>query len=1126
MPTSNELRVFISSTFRDLQEEREHLVKKIFPEIRSLCRERGVRLTEVDLRWGITEEEAEQSGVIRVCLEEIDRCRPYFIGILGERYGWTPPPAIAEAHAREFPAVADVVDGDRSITEMEIIHGVLANPDMAQHAFFYFRDPASTPPEFVDTDPEHRARLSALKDRIRASTFPLLENFGSPVELGEAIERDLHALIDAEFPASEAPTELELQRRAHRAFARSRTRSYVADQEHRDAFDAWVASGSTPLVITGASGLGKSALVADLIESYRTDHPTAFIIEHYVGAASSGGSAVAVMRHIVEEICERFSIDEEIPVKGEELEKNFPNWLFRAEHLAREAGIVMLVAIDAVNQLGEAGRRMTWLPKMIPSGINLIVTTTPEEPAERLEAREWERLRVMPLAVESMRRRIVETYLGTYRKALTSTQLHRLIGDKKADSPLCLRVVAEELRLHGEHETIDSMIDRYTSSNDLLDVFDQVLARMETDYGVVQVTDLLRLIGASRNGLSESELLELIGTSRLELSRLLFAFDYHLLRRDGLLGFFHNYLRQAVERRYLGDEQTRHQTHLRLAEHFERSDLNQRSASERIWAYSESGEEDKLVTTLADLAVLRVLDTGTDINEVLTQWSRLRDAGHDPEALYLRSIERSGGGDSVDLLKSWSTAATILERLGIWSGAIDINRRILKEATSRGFVSEGARAEISLGRLLKSRGENDEALEHLEHALGIYEVSGDRRGLASAIGSIGMVYSRRGEYDRAMECFLRELSIAEELGDRRDISQATGNIGNVYNIRSEYDRALECYQKELAIAEELGDHQRVSITIGNMGNVYMRRGEYDRAMECFRRGMSIDEKLGDRYGVSIALGNIGNVYSNRGENDRAMEYFERWLSIAEELNDRQGASVAIGNIGSVHVIRGEDVQALECFRRKLSIVEELGDRQGIAHAIGNMGNVYSDRGEYDRALECFVQASEIGRDIGDRFFLGHSLVNVASVLFKLARKGGQAPEFLLNYLRDSLAALPEVTWQSASIQRARDIAVESLAIATEIASPDTLFNGIILMARIETTEGTPELARKRLIELLEESADDEEEQAEVHYWLWKLELDLEGDHRAEAERLYISLQSTMPKHEFKQHLDELQASTR
>ena len=51
--SSNELRVFISSTFRDMQEEREHLVKKIFPEIRALCRERGITFTDVDLRWGL-----------------------------------------------------------------------------------------------------------------------------------------------------------------------------------------------------------------------------------------------------------------------------------------------------------------------------------------------------------------------------------------------------------------------------------------------------------------------------------------------------------------------------------------------------------------------------------------------------------------------------------------------------------------------------------------------------------------------------------------------------------------------------------------------------------------------------------------------------------------------------------------------------------------------------------------------------------------------------------------------------------------------------------------------------------------------------------------------------------------
>ena len=86
-----QIRVFVSATFRDMQEEREILVKQILPQLRKLCEERGVVWTEVDLRWGITDEQTAEGKVLPICLEEIERCRPYFIGLLGERYGWIPP---------------------------------------------------------------------------------------------------------------------------------------------------------------------------------------------------------------------------------------------------------------------------------------------------------------------------------------------------------------------------------------------------------------------------------------------------------------------------------------------------------------------------------------------------------------------------------------------------------------------------------------------------------------------------------------------------------------------------------------------------------------------------------------------------------------------------------------------------------------------------------------------------------------------------------------------------------------------------------------------------------------------------------------------------------------------------
>jgi nephrocystin-3 len=79
-------RIFLSSTFRDFGEERDLLVRRVFPRLRAAFRDRFVEIVDVDLRWGITAEQAERGEVLPICLEEIDRSRPFFVGMLGDRY--------------------------------------------------------------------------------------------------------------------------------------------------------------------------------------------------------------------------------------------------------------------------------------------------------------------------------------------------------------------------------------------------------------------------------------------------------------------------------------------------------------------------------------------------------------------------------------------------------------------------------------------------------------------------------------------------------------------------------------------------------------------------------------------------------------------------------------------------------------------------------------------------------------------------------------------------------------------------------------------------------------------------------------------------------------------------------
>ena len=206
---SHELRIFISSTFRDLHDEREHLIKNVFPKVRALCRHRGIEFTEIDLRWGLTQEEGTHGRVIRSCLEAIDRCRPYFIGITGSRYGYIPE--LYEIHKdpdllRSFPWVEDAAINEMSITEMEFRYAALgmnsaaspaAQPPDANRSLFYFRANSEQHAHHIDS-PEDTLRLEALKQIIRDGGFSVHE-FADPAILGEKIYEDLVHIIKHDF---------------------------------------------------------------------------------------------------------------------------------------------------------------------------------------------------------------------------------------------------------------------------------------------------------------------------------------------------------------------------------------------------------------------------------------------------------------------------------------------------------------------------------------------------------------------------------------------------------------------------------------------------------------------------------------------------------------------------------------------------------------------------------------------------------------------------------------------------------------------------------------------------------------------------------------------------------------
>lgn len=80
--------IFISSTFLDMQVERDLLNKKVLPVIREYALKYRINIELVDLRFGIDiGNENELDKIVNVCESEIERCKPLFIGLIGDRYG-------------------------------------------------------------------------------------------------------------------------------------------------------------------------------------------------------------------------------------------------------------------------------------------------------------------------------------------------------------------------------------------------------------------------------------------------------------------------------------------------------------------------------------------------------------------------------------------------------------------------------------------------------------------------------------------------------------------------------------------------------------------------------------------------------------------------------------------------------------------------------------------------------------------------------------------------------------------------------------------------------------------------------------------------------------------------------
>ena len=552
------VNIFISSSFSDMHAERDYLVEYVFPRLREWCEKRRLYLNDIDLRWGVSLADSTAKNTIRVCLNNIDECRPFFLCFLGQRRGTVFGSDISVETYDEYPELKGMGDV-YSATELEIEHALLSpmiriveerkeRPEKARRALFFLRD---DPFKDVDlsalhqkiytnagaADPEDAEKKhAAFRALVRESwdkvtsyqcrfdkdrKTPELRGFGedgtsaSPAEngrlvdfssggepLSEVIIRQLKEMILSEYPDRRdesddtSLTEEELQ-----SMTRARlTQFFIRRKVEYDELQRYISSDNDAMLIVAASsGAGKSTLLAKLADETEDRR----VIMRFCGISKDSMRFADVLRSVFE--------SEGIPVPPDDesfLKETNP---FFSE-LA--AGGKTLLIFDDITRTAEGVSALKMLPETLPPNIRLIVSAreTPDT-ARFIEAvSQTHHAGLMHISAfdREDKRRLIKDFLSRNLKRLDSEHIDYLCDLSATDNPLYLKIILKELKTFGVFEELRSEIERFGSVPE--EAFFHFLDRLEQKvynsfYEMRGASDyVFGLLSFARTGISKTDL--------------------------------------------------------------------------------------------------------------------------------------------------------------------------------------------------------------------------------------------------------------------------------------------------------------------------------------------------------------------------------------------------------------------------------------------------------------------------------------------------------------------------------------------------------------------------------------------------------------------------------------------
>lgn len=599
--------IFISSTFRDMQAERDILHQQVFPALRKRLSAYGEDIQELDLRWGVdtSRMSEEKSGefVVESCIDSIERCKPYMVVLLGSRYGWIPEQKTIDATADD--RIRRWYETGSSITQLEIQYGALRAGVEPDRCVFCFRNedfPDSVPEAsravYAAESPAHAGKLQQLKSQIRSRKGVRILNYhadwdwerqtpGGLEAFAQVLTEQLWQIVSADLDlnAKADSPEARIFQDA-RLTGRQYLGSYVSRKLDRES-GAQALCGRSAFWFSGEPGSGKSAMMAKIADNGIRVGAKVFL---YYGGNAGCRSANALARTLIWWLNDILGTSH---APSDDLSVNkltIDSLLFMQRRWHADLDYAILV--DGVDQMEEDAREfLCWLSRtLIPENQDekkrnwhgLAVSSTEDYWQKwSKELEDYFSIRKLEPLNNSELDSIAQSHSARRGKKLDENVMRRIRAKEKSRNPYYLSLLLQKLFMMNqsdfeqaealapgmaglsafmcrEVETVPDTVEEMTLSL-LEETCEKLSARMR-DYGescenMADPMEVLALLAASREGLTLEQLSRALALRGLAFPTMflerLFAYLYDSFSESakGIWDFKHRLLRESLIQR-------------------------------------------------------------------------------------------------------------------------------------------------------------------------------------------------------------------------------------------------------------------------------------------------------------------------------------------------------------------------------------------------------------------------------------------------------------------------------------------------------------------------------------------------------------------------------------------------